>query len=312
MGLILIRKRLTMVRSCKLTIFEGCDGSGKSTAAKRYASLTGAKYVHFEAMKEVGGGLPKMYVEAMMPALLGYQDVVFDRCWISELPYGTVFRGGRDRIGYPRCKMLERLAMRCGAVVVWCDPGWEAVKRSYHLRKDEEMLNDELQLSTVYDMYKDQVTELPYITYDYQERPINLLGLVEEIECLRMPCHPTDFNTAGNLAARTVIVGDSFLPRTNFDSFYQWPFASFERPNCGIWLSEQLILAGVCEYDLLWINSDMNLELIYELNPNLVIALGMDAQTALYKYKIRASSIPHPGHFMKFHQEEEYPLFKYV
>ena len=67
------------MRQCRrLTIFEGPDGSGKSTAAQAYAEATKAKYVHFPALPQVDKSLGRIYVEAMLPALLGYQDVVFD------------------------------------------------------------------------------------------------------------------------------------------------------------------------------------------------------------------------------------------
>ena len=85
-----------MKTSKKLTIFEGCDGSGKTTAAREFAEQTGAKYVHFHNLPRIKKGLGRMYVEAMLPALLGYQEVVFDRSWLSETPYGEAFREGRD------------------------------------------------------------------------------------------------------------------------------------------------------------------------------------------------------------------------
>ena len=80
--------------SAKLTIFEGPDGGGKTTAAEKYAKETGAQYVHFGPLPHVKDSLARVYVEAMMPAILGLQDVVFDRSWLSEIPYGTAFRGG--------------------------------------------------------------------------------------------------------------------------------------------------------------------------------------------------------------------------
>jgi polyphosphate kinase 2 (PPK2 family) len=118
-----------MIDSKVLTIFEGPDGSGKTTAAREYAEQTGARYVHFPALPRVKHGLGRMYVEAMLPALLGYHDVVFDRCWLSETPYGEAFREGQDRLTQADRRMLERLALRCGAVVVKCLPEWDPAER---------------------------------------------------------------------------------------------------------------------------------------------------------------------------------------
>src|SRR5882757_4772670 len=107
------------MKTCgSLTIFEGPDGSGKTTAAKAFAAEMGARYVHLPQFKRVTTGLPRMYLEAMLPALLGYQDVVMDRCWLSEVPYGRVFRDGADRVGEISRHMLERVALRAGALVV--------------------------------------------------------------------------------------------------------------------------------------------------------------------------------------------------
>ena len=82
--------------SKKLTIFEGVDGSGKTVAAKRYADEICARYIHFGPFTRVTDGLARMYAEAMLLAVIGYQNVVFDRSWLSEGPYGLVMRGGRS------------------------------------------------------------------------------------------------------------------------------------------------------------------------------------------------------------------------
>ena len=42
-----------MTLSRELTIFEGPDGAGKTTLAKAYAELTGARYVHFGPLPRV-------------------------------------------------------------------------------------------------------------------------------------------------------------------------------------------------------------------------------------------------------------------
>jgi len=137
---------VTTLNTCKrLTIFEGCDGSGKSTAAAKFAEEHGAKLVHFPALPRVTNNLARMYVEAMLPALLGYQDVVFDRCWLSEEPYGTAFREGQDRLGVVSVRMLERLAFRCGllwfVVIPVGKPRWPATKPVSILRCSRTLAN---------------------------------------------------------------------------------------------------------------------------------------------------------------------------
>jgi len=299
--------------SCKLTIFEGPDGGGKSTAAKVFAESTGAKYVHFPALPRVSRNLGRMYVEAMLPALLGYQDVVFDRCWLSEVPYGVAFREGRDRLTDASRRMLERLAMRCGAVVVKCQPAWETVKANYLSRKHMEMLDNEHQLKTVYDIYADQATDLPLLDYDYTKGDLFAdAKLALTIEGLRMRQHPLDLATAGNWDARVVLVGESFAERKDVDAFYQWPFASFSGEGCSQWLTDKLELIEVGEDEILWINADQDLSFMLDLAPERVVALGNRAYDQLYKLKITAATVPHPQAWKRFNNGQRYPLLDLI
>jgi thymidylate kinase len=300
--------------SKKLTIFEGPDGGGKSTAAQAYAEATGAKYVHFSALPRVNHGLGRVYVEAMLPALLGYQDVVFDRCWLSEVPYGIAFREGKDRLTNASRRMLERLAMRCGAVVVRCQPCWDAVRLCYMSRRHLEMLTNEEQLKTVYDLYSEQVTDLPELVYDYTTDgdlfATQKLGF--EIDHLRMPQHPLYLASAGNWDGRVVLIGEAFAERKDQDAFYQWPFASFSNEGCSQWLTNQLDSIDMGEQDLLWLNADQDLSVLHDLQHERVIALGTKAHEQLYRLKIVAATVPHPQAFKRFNAKQRYPLLDLI
>lgn len=186
---------------CKnLTIFEGCDNSGKTTAAKEYAAATNARYVHFGPMNSVTN-LARFYIEAMMPALLGYQDVVFDRSWLSEEPYGRVFRGGKNRIGVEVQKQLERIAARCGAVVIYCEPPLATVIESFNSRRSAEMLDNQDQLVAIYSSYFiSQSVTLPIVYYNWQDG---------DLVIKHGPVHKIGENTIGPLDANTVIVCES-------------------------------------------------------------------------------------------------------
>lgn len=298
-----------MRTSAKLTLFEGPDGGGKSTAAQAYAEQTGAKYVHFSALPRVNRGLGRIYVEAMLPALLGYQDVVFDRCWLSEMPYGVAFREGKDRLTSASRRMLERLAMRCGAVVVRCQPDFDVVKSNYLSRKHMEMLDNEGQLKMVYDLYAEQPTDLPEVIYDYTAEP---KLATYSIEHNRMKRHPLSLASAGNWSGRFVIVGEGFAERKDTDAFYQWPFASFSGEGCSQWLTEKLDLIEVGENDLLWVNADQDLAFLYDLQPEKIIALGGQAYEKLYRLKIMAATVPHPQSWKRFNNGQRYPLLDLI
>lgn len=294
-----------------LTIFEGPDGAGKSTAARQYAELTGALYVHFPALPKVGKNLARMYVEAMMPALLGHQPVVFDRCWLSEFPYGVAFRKGVDRLGGSSRRMLERLAMRCGAVVIFCDPGWKTVETNYGRRRELELLKSYEQLKIVHELYRAFDTNLPFVTYDYTTRDV-ALGLLEEIESLRSTRHHLDYQTAGNLDGKVAIVGKNFAERKDCDPWYQWPFASFDKGDCSQWLAKELTAGKIGEHQLLWLNADMDLGLLHDYPKLKIVALGKTAEAEVYRHKLSAAAFPHPQAWRRFQNSEPYPLIKYL
>jgi hypothetical protein len=299
------------MNSCSLTIFEGPDGAGKTTAARNYAESTQARYVHLPALPRVHQGLGRMYVEAMLPALLGYQPVVFDRSWLSELPYGVVFREGQDRLGNGSRRMLERLALRCGAVVVHCDPGWESLEESFIRRRGQEMLKSINQLRQVRVLYAEVATDLPEVEYNYLDD--NWSTVHDGVELSRDLCHPLALASAGCWSANTVLVGEDFGERKDADPFYQWPFASFSREGCSQWLAQQLDHAEVGEQDLLWVNADQDLSLLLanqdvDTTDRRFIALGLPAKAKLEELGIAATHVPHPQGWKRFKGNQAYPL----
>lgn len=289
-----------------ITIFEGADGSGKTRAAQCLAVATGAKYVHFGPLLNVKKGLAKIYVEAALPALLGYQSVVFDRSWLSEVPYGRVFRGGADRLGPEACRMLERIFMRCRTAVVYCDPGEEAALDSFRRRKGEEYLDREEQLLKVRDLYDEMQTDLPLTRYDYTTKALDPDNLRRTI------AHPVDSETAGNSQATTLIVGESYAELTDHDSWYQKPFCSFSGAGCSRWLTRQLIETGIDESSLLWCNADQLSVSPHVMNVNRVVALGAVASSAVREVfgptKAQLFELEHPQSHKRFKYHDPYPL----
>ena len=291
---------------CKtLTIFEGPDGGGKTTLAKQYANATGAKYVHFPSLPNVHTGLGRMYVEAMLPALEGYQDVVFDRSWLSERIYGYAFREGSDRLGIASIRMLERLAMRCGAIVINCLPPYQTVLETFLARKHLEMLDDDYQLKEVHDSYEKMESSLCML---YHDRTLHHdKNIVDPITDLRR-LHSTVFRTAGNLDAKVAIVGDVFGSVKNDDPLYQWPFASFSNKGCSQWLTFKLHNAGISEHELLWVNSE-GLEVFDFLAGKKVYALGDRAYDRLKDVGgLNVQKFNHPQYQKRFAHNQSYDL----
>lgn len=137
-----------------LFIFEGPDGSGKTTAAIALARAISGNYTHHGPYPDVKEMLSAVYLDSMLPAIRRIRPVVLDRCWISEIPYGEAFRGGVDRVGAARYT-LEHIAARCTTIYVRCDPTWEQVERNFVLRKGNEYLKTYDQMQQVFKWYQD-------------------------------------------------------------------------------------------------------------------------------------------------------------
>lgn len=293
----------------KVTIFEGADGSGKSTTAHAFAELTGARYVHCSNWKHVTDGLPRLYLEAMLPALLGYQDVVLDRCWLSEQPYGKVYRSGEDRLGTVYRRMLERVAMSCGAIVVRCDPGPEICVENWWQRRREENKGWENSdgLRDVVNSYRNDLrTELSILDYDYTRQPRFFEpGLIDSF---RSDVHETSENTAGDITqAKIALVGQDFAELKNQDCLSQYPFVSFSQQGCSAWLTQQLESAGIPEWKLFWANADM-VSPEYVPSVDHIIALGQAASDKLGELGYTHHTVAHPQHAKRFKASQPYEL----
>ena len=313
--------RPTALRSCKsITIFEGPDGGGKSTAAQELAAKTGARLVHcgpFPGMKHIG----RLYLEAMAPALDGYQDVVMDRCWLSEPIYGLVHRNGEDRLGIAGRRMLERVAMRCLTQVLLYLPPLETCLESYRRRQGAEYLDSENKLTQVWHKYDDRhmstsaqrLTDLPVTVVDYTNgdtiKPMlpSACGLA----------HHAEWATAGPRAtAKVIIVGESFGPQKEADGLAQYPFVSFSHLGCSQWLTQHLEDCGVMERDLLWVNAlELGAEELLATHPRLPrVALGDKAFFELQEIDTFVDGVTtrlrvvHPQHVKRFGYRLTYHL----
>lgn len=139
----------------KLVIFEGPDGGGKTSTAELFAHNEGYRYIHHGPYKGLSGKqLSMKYIESMMAAMNGY-NVVLDRCWLSEIPYGIAYRNGENRINDADTQYLWAFARRLKMRLIVCLPPWEKVMSNFMARRDDEYLEDLMQLDTVYKWYEE-------------------------------------------------------------------------------------------------------------------------------------------------------------
>lgn len=221
---------LKAVKSNKtITIFEGPDGSGKTTLAKQYASNTGALYVHFDALYGVQN-IHKYFMEAMMPALLGYQSVVLDRCWHSGPIYDLVFRNIEPEEGRQNteiCALLDRAASFCNAVYVKCLPPEDTCINNWKSRLDSELVKSEGKMRAIHKLYRlqDKSVCLPLVVSNYTvppERPYatHLAELSEFIAKRREEVYMTN-------QPRVHIMVSSSVEKTDADTMIDVPGVRF-------------------------------------------------------------------------------------
>ena len=100
-----------------IILIEGPDGSGKSTLAEKLSKQTGYPIMHYSypKTKEEQGQMMAMYLQAIKES----NNVIFDRCWYSEMAYGPIARD-KSHISYPQMYRLERLLSKKGALLIHC------------------------------------------------------------------------------------------------------------------------------------------------------------------------------------------------
>ena len=267
--------------SKSITIFEGVDGAGKTTVAERYAKATGAKYIAFKEYPHMGPGYSRMYLEAMLPAIMGWEDIVFDRSWLSEWPYADAHRNGQRRLTLHAQRVLERVALRCQTCVVLCNPGIDAVEASYKQRQQDEMLKSIDQVRQVYNAYLYPHTALPIVGYDYtlysqEEGDIHLLS---DIMKSRTQPIKAQVPVVGTQRAALIVAGKYSHPVAECNLHTPIPFTDFNEAGQLSRLTSLLEEIHVGEHKIMWVDTswEHSLELLGEYPKSFVLALDNDA-----------------------------------
>lgn len=109
-------------------IIEGPDGAGKSTLAK---SLAGALDMNILKMTANGGQSVPEYLQK-----LACDDIVIDRCWVSEQIYSDLF-GREPRIDNDDAEALTEFCGRAGIPIIVLLPPLHVVISRLNERGDE-------------------------------------------------------------------------------------------------------------------------------------------------------------------------------
>lgn len=114
-------------------MLDGCDGSGKSTLSNLLAEKHNCDIVHMTLWSSKTFG---SYINRMT----SFDNIIFDRCFISEYIYSKVFNRTTD-IDDKKVKMLIDIAKSLGYNIYIMTTTNENIKNRLNKRNDE---NDEI------------------------------------------------------------------------------------------------------------------------------------------------------------------------
>ena len=301
-----------------IIILEGPDGGGKTTLSEALRSrLQNDRMTHvvkhgpYKGVK--GEDLCKIFFRSMSQALTYDDNVIMDRSWLSEPIYGQVFRKGENRVDMPRRRMLERVALARGAVIVHCQPDFEICANVFMRRLDEEYLDTLGQLKEVYDAYEQigQDTSIPVIHYDYTRD--DLSDLFTQIND---KSYTNKSSGGGCFREGNILMLCDKGPRANVrSSAAVVPFINFQdNDGPSRMLAETLEREGFTEDQLYWINTQSyqgtptDAGFIQELKPTRIFALGNNAYTWALNNNVRAHKLPPPLYHMQNFPNQPYHI----
>lgn len=149
-------------------IIEGPDGSGKSTLAETLAKQTGYPVVHMSNPKteEEKANMLNEYLGIIESG----RNVIFDRCWYSEMVYGPIMRGA-SVINYPSMYMLESKLAKRGAMIIYCTDKPKTLWRRA-TKRGEEYITDYNKFESIcagFDVLMSVPHIVPVVKYGYED-----------------------------------------------------------------------------------------------------------------------------------------------
>lgn len=149
-------------------IIEGPDGSGKTTLAEKLSKQTGYPVVHRSQPKSEEEKLHMLrgYVDAIEAG----KNIIFDRCWYSEMAYGPVMRD-ESVITYPEMYLLEEKLAKHGAMIIYCTDKPKTLWRRATKRGEDYITDFETfeRICANFDVIMGVPHLVPVVKYDYKD-----------------------------------------------------------------------------------------------------------------------------------------------
>jgi thymidylate kinase len=152
-----------------IIIIEGIDGSGKSTLAASISRQTKYPVVHMSYPKTEDERAEM--IDKYVDLLKNNTNLILDRSWYSEMAYGSTMRGA-SMVDYPAMYMLERLAAKKGAMLVYCvdkeDTLWKRCQS-----RGEDYVVSRADFGAIYDAFEEVMNGVPHlipvVTYGFKD-----------------------------------------------------------------------------------------------------------------------------------------------
>lgn len=172
-----------------LIILEGCDGSGKTTLAKKLMDFYGCgepdNHGPYHGEAEITSHYELSIYRATLRPNQPARHHLMDRSWLSEPIYGAAMRGGVNRISAEDAYVLDMKAGVVNGVVILCQPPLSICLTSWRGRRESEYPDGEAKIEQIYELYKSSwhTWRLPTIVYDWTND--GFIDLVLELHKVR-------------------------------------------------------------------------------------------------------------------------------
>lgn len=151
-----------------IIIIEGPDGSGKTTLAEKLHKQTKYPIVHMSQPKTEDE--KKRMLGEYLQMVRNGKNMIFDRCWYSEMAYGPVLRG-TSAISYPDMYMLEEPLAKAGALIIYATGPKAALWQRCQKRGEDYVTarDDFNAICENFDKIMSIPHHIPVVRYEYKD-----------------------------------------------------------------------------------------------------------------------------------------------
>jgi thymidylate kinase len=151
-----------------ILIIEGIDGAGKTMLAEQLSRQTGYPIIH--RVKPKTDEEKQRMMGEYLQAIKAGKNMIFDRCWYSEMAYGPVMRDA-SVISFPQMYELEKILAKQGALIIYCTGSRAALWMRCQKRGEEYVICRD-KFNAIYDAYEDIFSaphHIPVVRYEYKD-----------------------------------------------------------------------------------------------------------------------------------------------